>query len=65
MLRQAADQAIIADMVAFARLHAHAVALTLVSSDSGFAQSLAYCRSLGCHTTCICKWAPPLQRRKK
>ena len=54
--RQAADQVLIADMVAHARHHTHAATLALISSDHGFAQTLAYCRSLGCCIVSITRW---------
>ena len=51
------DQNIIASMLRFARLHRDNACVGIISEDQDFAQSLLYCRSLGCHTVAVCKWA--------
>ena len=52
--RQAADQAITASMLDYARAHGSHACIALASGDQGFAKILLYCRSLGCRTVAVC-----------
>ncbi len=56
--QEAADQEILASMVLFAQEHRGNACIGIITADKGFARTLLYCRSLGCHTLAVTKYAP-------
>lgn len=44
-------------MLRFAREHRSNAGVGIISEDRGFALPLRHCRSLGCHTVAVCKYA--------